>query len=195
MALFCIGQGSEPIGGKAFIARRAVERFDEVVVGRFAWPAEINLALLMVSPQVQQMGGELAAIVHSEVCGAARHESVQCCDGMLTAQTGAHLYVQGFPCINIEDGEHAKFVAIGQLVHHEIHAPDMIGMGNGWPLSACHGRLASLVAPLPQLQLFQAVPAISRVDAKPSAFALEQDVQATVASACAYLRQHLQALA
>lgn len=60
--LFCICQRSEPVVVEAFIAQRPVERFDEAVVGRFARTAEVDLALVMVGPQVQQMAGELAAI-------------------------------------------------------------------------------------------------------------------------------------
>ncbi len=39
-------QGCEPVGVEAFIAQRSVERLDEAVVRRLAWPAEIDLGVV-----------------------------------------------------------------------------------------------------------------------------------------------------
>jgi hypothetical protein len=44
---------------QAFASELAVERFDEAVVGRLAWPREVQHDTLLVSPYIEIAGNEL----------------------------------------------------------------------------------------------------------------------------------------
>lgn len=59
-------QGGEPVDIEAFIAQRSVERLDEAVVRRLAGPAEVDLGVVAVSPQVELLSGKFTAIVDEQ---------------------------------------------------------------------------------------------------------------------------------
>ena len=48
---------------QAFAPERPIERFDEGVIRRLARPGEVDLHLVVMSPQIQRLSGELAAVV------------------------------------------------------------------------------------------------------------------------------------
>ncbi len=56
---------------QAFGPQLAVERFNEAIVGRFAWPREVKRDLADVGPKVQIAGDKLAAIIDPDRFGIA----------------------------------------------------------------------------------------------------------------------------
>lgn len=51
---------------QAFVLERSLEGSDGAVVGRFSRPAEVDLYLVVVRPNIQQPPGELAAVVRKK---------------------------------------------------------------------------------------------------------------------------------
>src|SRR5260221_3676763 len=65
---FCarLVERKEPIRVQTFGSELAVERFDEGVVGRFSWPAEVERHALHVGPEIELLADELRAIVDAD---------------------------------------------------------------------------------------------------------------------------------
>ncbi len=51
---------------EAFVAQRTVERLDEAIIGWLAWPAEIDLGLVVIGPAIEHLAGEFDAIVDKQ---------------------------------------------------------------------------------------------------------------------------------
>ena len=51
---------------QAFTSELAVEGFDEAVVGRLAWPREVQHDALLVSPDIEIAGDELRPLVDAD---------------------------------------------------------------------------------------------------------------------------------
>ena len=67
---FCILHGFEPVQVQTFIAQRAIEGLDVAVVGRFAWPAEVNPRVTVIRPQVKQTTREFATVIDEQILRA-----------------------------------------------------------------------------------------------------------------------------
>ena len=48
---------------QAFAPERPIEGLDEGIVGRLARSGEVDLHLVVMSPQIQRLSGELAAVI------------------------------------------------------------------------------------------------------------------------------------
>lgn len=59
-----IVQGQEPVLVQAFLPEAPVEAFHLGIVGRRAWPTEVEFHAVLVRPSVHGLRDELAAIVH-----------------------------------------------------------------------------------------------------------------------------------
>ena len=57
-----LGSRCEPVQVQAFVSERAVERLDVRIVGRSSRPREVHAHLVMVSPEIDDLPGELGAI-------------------------------------------------------------------------------------------------------------------------------------
>ena len=67
----CFVEAQEPVGVQAFGSELAVERLDEGVVSRFAWPTEVERNALQIGPQVELPADELRAVVDTDRLGIA----------------------------------------------------------------------------------------------------------------------------
>jgi len=65
---FCAGvvETQEPVGVQAFRSELAVERLDEGIVGRFAWPDEVKRYAFHVGPEIEFPADELGAVVDAD---------------------------------------------------------------------------------------------------------------------------------
>ncbi|KQY45721.1 hypothetical protein ASD32_10955 [Rhizobium sp. Root483D2] len=61
-----VRKGQEPVRVQAFGPQLAVERFNEAIVGRFAWPRDVKCDLVDIGPKVQIAGDKLAAIIDTD---------------------------------------------------------------------------------------------------------------------------------
>src|SRR5262249_43175834 len=62
-----LGQGTEPMDVKAFVAQRSIERLDEAVIGWLAWPAKVDLGLVVIGPEIEHLAREFAAIIDKQI--------------------------------------------------------------------------------------------------------------------------------
>ena len=62
----CLVEAHEPVGVQALGPELAVERLDEGVVGRFAWPAEVERDAFDVRPEIEFLADELRSVVHAD---------------------------------------------------------------------------------------------------------------------------------
>ena len=53
----------KPMDVQAFVAKRPVEGFDESIVLWFAWSREVDACAVVISPEIDQVTGELGAVV------------------------------------------------------------------------------------------------------------------------------------
>jgi hypothetical protein len=58
-----IGQREEPAGVETLSSDAGIEGFDERIVGRSAWPREVELDTVQIGPLVEQAPGELWTVV------------------------------------------------------------------------------------------------------------------------------------
>src|SRR5207248_7357453 len=58
-----IGQREEPAGVETLGPDTGIEGFDERIVGRRAWPREVELDTVQIGPLVEQAPGELWTVV------------------------------------------------------------------------------------------------------------------------------------
>src|SRR5258708_35563288 len=70
---FCsrLVEAQEPVCIQAFPPELAVEGLDEGVVGRLAWPAEVECHAFHVRPENELLADELGAIVDADRLGIA----------------------------------------------------------------------------------------------------------------------------
>ena len=67
----CVVKAQEPMCVQAFASELAVEGFDEAVVGRLAWPREVQHDTLLVSPDIEIAGNELRSLFDADRLGIA----------------------------------------------------------------------------------------------------------------------------
>ena len=60
---FCILEREEPVDVQAFIAKAAVEGFDEWIIRWLSGPREVERHLVIIGPLVQRLRDEFAAVV------------------------------------------------------------------------------------------------------------------------------------
>ena len=94
---------------------------------------------------------------------------------MAPAQPLADINRQAFPGKQIEDGQGAHTPAVGELIGHEVHAPDLITRRRRSSLLTMHGGRVSPRALPPQRQPLLGVEAIASLFADLPAFPLEED--------------------
>ena len=65
---FCAGfvEAQKPIRIQAFRSELAVERFDEGIVGRLAWSAEVQRHAFHVRPEIELLADELRTVVDTD---------------------------------------------------------------------------------------------------------------------------------
>lgn len=109
-SLLGFGQGFKPIYVQVFVAERAIERFNMAIIRRCTWPTEVDIGLVVVSPQVEQQPRDFAVIVDQKARGAPRRAANR---PRASTQALSHFDRQCLVRKNINDGQGAKFVAGG----------------------------------------------------------------------------------
>ena len=103
----CFVEAQEPVGVQAFGSELAVERLDEGVVSRFAWPTEVECHAFHVRPQIEVLAHELGTVVDAdrlgiaELCGAA----FECFNDIVSTIALADTDCRRQPRQRIDDGE------------------------------------------------------------------------------------------
>src|SRR5688572_28476261 len=83
----CLVEAQEPVGVQTFGSELAVERFDEGIVSRLAWPTEVECYAFHVRPQVEILAHELGTVVDAYRLGIAelRSPAFECFDDIVSA--------------------------------------------------------------------------------------------------------------
>jgi len=170
---------------QALGAELAVEALDVAVVRRLARPGEVEDDALVVGPQVEVSRDEFAAIVDANggrVTELPAHP-FQGLDHILAAVTEACINCWREAREGIDDCQHPDLAARRQLVVHEVHGPDMVGMGRFraiGPQLRLDPTLGYLIA---ELEVHLLVKTIDSLRVNRPAVTLEQHVHTTVAIA------------
>lgn len=59
----CLSEGEKPVLIQTLLSQSAVEAFDESIVSRLAWAAELELHAVAMSPGIERLRDEFAAVV------------------------------------------------------------------------------------------------------------------------------------
>lgn len=101
---FCtrLVEAQEPVGVQALRPELADERFDERVVGRSAWPAEVERHILHVCPEVELLADELGTVIDADRLGIKTFEvhgskSLGFCAGTRGDEDGQSVPQPGVP--------------------------------------------------------------------------------------------------
>src|ERR1700679_2765088 len=67
----CVVKTHEPVCVQALRAEFAVERFDEAIIRRLAWPREVEDDAPLIGPQIEIARDELRALIDTDALGEA----------------------------------------------------------------------------------------------------------------------------
>ncbi len=128
---------------QALGAKLAVERLDIRIVGRLPGSGEVQEHFTLIGPQLER--DELAAIVHSNHLGIANlaADPFEGLHDIFTPLAEARM--------GVDNSQDAQLTAVGQLVMHEVHGPNLVGMGgfrSVLPKLGFHRSLRGLVSQL-----------------------------------------------
>jgi hypothetical protein len=65
----CLVEAQEPVGVQALGPEFAVQALDEGVVGRFAWPAEVERDVVHEGPQIELLADEFRSVIETDGLG------------------------------------------------------------------------------------------------------------------------------
>ena len=90
---------------KAFVAQRSIERLDEVVICWLAWPAKVDLGLVVIGPEIEHLVREFTAIIDKQIfrCWPLADNPVQCSHDILAPQAMASHDGERFSAEDIDD--------------------------------------------------------------------------------------------
>src|SRR6185437_7011972 len=130
-------EAQEPVGVQALGAELAVQALDESVVGRLAWPAEVQCDVVHEGPQVELLADELGPVVETDGLGIAKlaRDALECFDDIAATEVLPHIDRRREPGEGIDDGQDTESGSVEQLVVDKVHGPDLVG---------CRGRRAIL---------------------------------------------------
>lgn len=124
----CVVKAQEPVRVQAFASELAVEGFDEAVVGRLAWPGEVQRDIALVGPQVEIARHKLGALIDTD----RRREShfianpFQYLHDIDAAKGESWLQRRREAGERIDNCEHAKLAPGCQLVMNKVHGPCLV---------------------------------------------------------------------
>jgi len=128
---FCsrLVEAQEPVRVQALGPELAVERFDEGVVGRFAWSTEVERHVFHVGPQVELLADEFRAVVDTDRLGVAElyGSAFERLDDIASAIAVPDIDCRRHTAQRVHDREHPKLLSVEELVMHEVHGPDVVG--------------------------------------------------------------------
>ena len=150
----CVVKAQEPMGVQAFTSELAVEGFDEAVVGRLAWPREVQHDALLVSPDIEIAGDELRPLVDADRLGIADGfaDTLQSQHDILASITEAWIDGWREAAEDVDDRKHADLAAGGELIVDEVHRPGLVDLTCVGSILAQLGLHATLRRFVAQLQ-------------------------------------------
>lgn len=109
------------MGVQAFRLELAVERLDEAVVCRLAWPREVQGDVVGISPEVEVTGNELTAIVHPDRPGipGPPADAFQCLDDVLASIGEPSVACRTVSRVRVDHGQDTQLIACRELVVNE----------------------------------------------------------------------------
>jgi len=182
--------------GEALTLKAVVEALDGRVIARLAGPTEVHAHVVPTAPVVERDRRELGAVATLNDRGdtALVPQLTQGRDDVFGAQSEGRYQADAFARVEIDDAQHAKRRAIGQLIVDEVHRPALIRRARLHAHDA-RGRTAAPFRLLPLLgQALVAIEASHALVIDGPPFAAEQDMQAPVGVGDAGLRQLAESL-
>jgi len=167
----------EPVSVQALVAEFAIQTLDKGILRRFSGLDEAKLNTPLLAPEEERFAGKLSAVVTNDFPGmtALFAELGQEARHLLSADGHRDQLPHHFPRIIIDNIQHPKASAIGQLVGDEIHRPTLIDGGrNRRRLSWAGEFLASFG---PYLKTFLGINPIGPLTVDHQAFGFEQAMQ------------------
>ena len=173
----------EPMLVQAFKTNAGVEAFNEGIVSRFAWSAEVQDDTVRIGPQVEFARGELAAVVHSDASrlaergnGLIEHRHYVGCSGLMpNPKCGAH------PGEVVDQGQNPKPPSIEELIVHPIHGPTVIGCNSRSTIVSKLGHDPTPGRSVTHLQPFEPVEPVHPGSTYRPTLALQQDMDPPIA--------------
>ena len=109
----------------------AIQALDEGVVGRFAWPAEVERDVVHESPQVEFLADEFRSIVETDGLGIAKPttDTLERFNDIGATEALPHVDRRREPGEGVDGGEDTDPGSVEQLIVHKVHGPDMVGCG------------------------------------------------------------------
>ena len=163
---------------EALVPQRPVERLNMRIIRGLSGTAEVDPDTMVVRPQVDQVTGELRAIIRKQVlgCAALIREAVENLDHVFAAQALAHLDRQRLAAEHVDHRQHAELLAVAQLVMDEVQTPRFVGTLWLAPDLAVHHHLASPRLLGAQRETLFTIQTVDDIATHLPAFALEQDM-------------------
>src|SRR4030095_9809706 len=152
------------------------------VVCRFSRPAEVDPRSVMVGPKVDQMTGELGAVVGKQILGrpALRDQAIENLDDMLAAQMLANFDCETFAAEHVNDREGSELLPVAELVRDEVQAPGLVHTLRPAPGLAMDQHLAPLRLFAAENQTFLPIQPVDQVPPDVPAVPLQHDMDATI---------------
>lgn len=124
-------KAKEPVLVQALGPELAVEGLDVRIAGGFAGPGEVQDHIPLIGPQIEVARHELAAIVYPDHLRITHllADPLKRLHGIFTTVAEPLIGGRRLAGMGIDDSQDAQLPAGGQLVMHEVHRPDMVGMG------------------------------------------------------------------
>jgi hypothetical protein len=112
----------EPVCIQALSPKLAVRGFNEGIVGRFAWPAEVKNDAALVGPQIQILRDELRSLINADALGIAElfADAVEHLDNTCSPPIEPRFDGRRELGESINDCQHANLRGIEQLVMNKI---------------------------------------------------------------------------
>jgi hypothetical protein len=175
---------------QAFLTEAAVEGFALRIVCRLAGPAEVDFHPIFVCPFVHGFGDELAAVIGFDDA----RQAAQCTYAterrhhIVTPQVLPNVDGQTLSGVIVDQSQRTQAATIEQLVHDEVHAPDVIdGLRDRFGLATLR-RLIALGALVPQRQALFSIQTVDPFVIVPIAFAAQHYVYTPVSVVNARMR-------
>lgn len=149
-----IVERQEPVGVQALVPETAVERFDEGVVGRLAWPRIVERDPVVIGPAIQGQRNEFAAVVRLDPLrqAALMLQTLHDRDDILTLELLVNLDGQALLGEIIHDRQRPEAAADEQGIGHEVHAPALVRRRQHHALKPMRRGLAPARALAPQVE-------------------------------------------
>ena len=122
-------QTAKPFLIQTLGAKASIERLNLSILRWLAWLDELQLYLVFVSPQIDNLASELAAVIDANHFRHAVYlfHSLQNAHHAHAVQAGISVLRQTLARKSVGQVQGAKAAPIAQTVVNEVHAPSLVG--------------------------------------------------------------------